>query len=85
MDKIWALVAESCPARLFQAGGAKAPLEEQTDLLMPRARLQEQDLVSIEVNKESVGFDVDAFVEHLPGVSNRARCRSLGACPGQPV
>jgi protein required for attachment to host cells len=46
MDKIWVLVADSGRARLFEAGGAKAPLEEQTDLIMPSARLQEQDLVS---------------------------------------
>lgn len=46
MDKIWVLVADSGRARLFQASGVKAPLEEQTDLVMPIARLQEQDLVS---------------------------------------
>jgi protein required for attachment to host cells len=46
MDNIWVLVADSGRARLFEAVGAKAPLEEQTDLVMPRARLQEQDLGS---------------------------------------
>lgn len=46
MDRIWVLVADSARARLFEASGAKAPLQEQTDLVMPSARLQEQDLVS---------------------------------------
>jgi protein required for attachment to host cells len=46
VDKIWVLVADSGRARLFEASGAKAPLQEQTDLVMPSARLQEQELVS---------------------------------------
>lgn len=46
MDTIWVLVADSGRARLFRAGGARAPLEEQTDLVMPAARLREQELLS---------------------------------------
>jgi protein required for attachment to host cells len=46
MDTIWVVVADSARARLFRAAGNRAPLEEQTDLLLPDALLREQDLVS---------------------------------------
>jgi protein required for attachment to host cells len=46
MDTIWVVVADSSRARLFQAAGATASLEERTDLVMPASRLQEQELVS---------------------------------------
>lgn len=45
-DTTWVLVADGGRARLFTARGPKAPLEEQTDAVMPSSRLQEQELVS---------------------------------------
>ncbi len=58
MDRIWVLVADSSRARLFEAAGAMAALEERTDLVMPSARLQEQELVS-----DRPGRTFDSFGE----------------------
>jgi protein required for attachment to host cells len=46
MDKVWVLVADSGKARLFQASGPNTTLEEHTDLVMPSARMRNQDLAT---------------------------------------
>jgi protein required for attachment to host cells len=58
MDIVWVLVADSGRARLFQASGPNASLEEQTDLVMPSARLRNQD-----IRGDRPGRSFDSFGE----------------------